>query len=96
VGVFEESAGATGPAWRSTFWLAAWMGTVLADRYAEGWRISFEGQRGTRRVEGPSAGAAFAVSVAASIRGDRLRSDSVLTGTLLPDGGVGPVDGILQ
>jgi hypothetical protein len=96
VAVFEESAGSTGPAWRSTLWLAAWMGTVLADRYSEGWRISFEGERGTRRVEGPSAGAVFAVSIAAAIRGDHLRPDSVMTGTLLPDGGVGPVDGILQ
>jgi hypothetical protein len=96
VGVFEESAGATGPAWRSTFWLAAWMGTVLAESFQDGWRVSFEGQRGTRRVEGPSAGAAFAVAIAASMRGDPVRPDSVLTGTLLPDGGVGPVDGILQ
>ncbi len=46
-------------------------------------------------IEGPSAGVAMAVAILASLRGDHLRNDVIVTGMVNPDGTVGPVGGLL-
>ncbi|MEM4326891.1 MAG: S16 family serine protease [Candidatus Diapherotrites archaeon] len=47
-------------------------------------------------IGGPSAGAAFTIATIAAIQGKEVRKDVVLTGTILPDGSIGQVGGILE
>ena len=56
------------------------------------------GPRGERIdvVDGPSAGAAITVAVAAAIRGDHINSSVYATGTINPDGSIGYVGGVLE
>jgi uncharacterized protein len=45
-------------------------------------------------VDGPSAGAAMTTLLTSELQGKELRSDVVMTGTINPDGTVGPVGGV--
>jgi predicted ATP-dependent serine protease len=45
-------------------------------------------------ADGPSSGAAMAVGFLAVLRGDRIQRGIALTGTIEPDGRIGPVGGI--
>lgn len=47
-------------------------------------------------VSGKSAGAAVAVATMALLRGERLRPDTIITGTVNSRGVIGPVGGVLQ
>lgn len=49
---------------------------------------------GSQQIGGPSAGAALAVGTVAALNGWKVRDDALLTGTVRPDAGVGPVGGI--
>lgn len=46
-------------------------------------------------IEGPSAGAALTVATIAAIQNKTLKPDVIITGTMNPDGSIGPVGGIL-
>lgn len=48
----------------------------------------------TGYIDGPSAGAVQTVAVLSLLLGDQLRTDVAMTGTINPDGTVGPVGGI--
>jgi hypothetical protein len=48
----------------------------------------------TGYIDGPSAGAVQTVAVLSLLLGDELRTDVAMTGTINPDGTVGPVGGI--
>jgi predicted S18 family serine protease len=50
----------------------------------------------TQVVGGPSAGSAIAVAIIAAVQGKQLRSGVAFTGTVEPDGTIGPVGAILQ
>lgn len=45
-------------------------------------------------IEGPSAGAALTISTIAALEGKQLNSSIMITGTINPDGTIGPVGGI--
>jgi uncharacterized protein len=47
-------------------------------------------------VDGPSAGAAFTVLTYGALEGLEPRDDSIITGTIDPNGGVGPVGGVYE
>lgn len=47
-------------------------------------------------VEGPSAGAALTVATVAALYNDTLDPDVMITGTISPDGTIGPVGGVLE
>ncbi len=49
-----------------------------------------------RVVGGPSAGAATAILTIAALEGKRLKPGVAITGTINPDGSIGPVGGILE
>ncbi len=49
-----------------------------------------------RLVGGPSAGAAITVAAIAAIQHKVVRSDAAITGTILPDGTIGQVSGIIE
>jgi len=48
------------------------------------------------RIDGPSAGALMTTGVLATLRGDKVKEDAAMTGTINPDGTVGPVGGIVH
>lgn len=47
-------------------------------------------------VDGPSAGLAITAAIIAAIRGDNISSSVYATGTINPDGSVGPVGGVAE
>jgi uncharacterized protein len=49
---------------------------------------------GSQQIGGPSAGGALAVGATAALNGWNVRPDVLMTGTINPDGSIGPVGGI--
>ncbi|TWU29417.1 S16 family serine protease [Bythopirellula polymerisocia] len=91
VGVFESILGGTGQLWRATSWQAALTASQLLDfdPHAMQVAVSVEG-----KIDGPSAGALFTVGILPAVRGDQLNEEVTMTGTINPDGTIGPVGGI--
>lgn len=58
--------------------------------------ITITANQSTEIVDGPSAGAAIAIASIAAIKGDILRRDAIVTGTIDPEGRIGSVGGILE
>lgn len=87
----ENEVGGTGDQWRAAGWNASTTATLLLGEALTGRKIEFEvnGQ-----IDGPSAGALMTVGVLSLIRGDKIRKNVTMTGTINPDGTVGPVGGI--
>lgn len=96
VGVFESKPGGTGEMWRAAMWVAALTGTLSVQKNPLDYRYSVETQTLLGRVDGPSAGGLFAVAIMAALTGEKVRADSTMTGSVNPDGSVGPVGGIAQ
>lgn len=96
VGLFETRVGGTGTSWRATVWLSAILGSLLVGELPVGHRFWIETQALAEKVDGPSAGALFTVAVMAALRGDSILPGRVMTGTICPDGSIGPVEGIPQ
>jgi len=55
-----------------------------------------EGSESIERVDGPSAGAAMAIITIAAIQGKEIREGITITGSLLPNGEIGPVGGLKE
>jgi hypothetical protein len=91
VGFFESEVGGTGDQWRSAGWMAAVTAAMLTDFDPRAMRVSYEYEG---RIDGPSAGALMTCGVLAAVRGDKMRPDAAMTGTINPDGSIGPVGGI--
>ncbi len=47
-------------------------------------------------VDGPSAGGAMTIAAISAIEGKELRNDTTMTGTIQPDGSIGPVSSIFE
>jgi uncharacterized protein len=93
VAVLDEFAAGAGKPWRATTWLAAFgsaqrNGQSLAD-------YEFV-VRPSGPIDGPSAGMLLTATMLAVLRGKDPRSDTTMTGTINPDGSIGPVAGIVQ
>jgi hypothetical protein len=91
VGFTEDSVAGTGDQWRAAGWSAAVVATLLTGSDLGGVEITFDL---TGRIDGPSAGALMTAGVIALLRGDEVQDDITMTGTINPDGTVGPVGGI--
>ncbi len=93
VSVSENIPGGGGNLLRSSAWMAAMVASLeLNIPLADG---TFEIEaRG--RIDGPSAGSAFATGLICLLQGSKFPPDLALTGSLAPDGSIGPVDGIPQ
>ena len=96
VGIFETKAAGTGPSWRATIWQSVLLGSLFVGIFPTEHRYWVETESLSEKVDGPSAGALFTVAVIAALRGDAVRPDATLTGTINPDGSIGPVDGVVQ
>ncbi len=93
VGVIEEYAGGAGSQWRSTAWIAAFTASNQASMPFLATEFSV---RTGGHVDGPSAGMLTTAAFLALLRGDAIRDDVTMTGTINPDGTSGPVGGIPQ
>lgn len=91
VGIMEAHSGATAADWKAAAWIAAFTASQVTDHLIT--EHTFLVQSGTH-IGGPSAGMLMTATMVALIRGDEVRSDATMTGTINPDGSIGPVGGI--
>ena len=91
VGFFEEEVGGSGPMWRAAGWMAVIMSSFLLgiDPVEYTYTYDVGGY-----IDGPSAGGLMTVATISSLLGHKVKSDVTMTGTINPDGTIGPVGGI--
>ncbi|HEY4687212.1 MAG TPA: S16 family serine protease [Candidatus Subteraquimicrobiales bacterium] len=93
VGFFEEEVGGSGLMWRSAGWMSAIISTFLLGLDLADYSFTFDVGG---YIDGPSAGALMTIAVFSSLLGDEIKKDVAMTGTINPDGTIGPVGGIPQ
>jgi len=93
VGVLENAPGSIGEMWRAAVWLAAVMSAMETGQGLGDTRLTVEA---SGFIDGPSAGSLMTAAMIAARTGDEIRSDVTMTGTVNPDGSIGPVGGLPQ
>ena len=91
IAVFEEYAGGAGDMWRASTWIAAVHASRTLQRNLGEHEISVSVGG---LIDGPSAGALMTSGIMAAMQNVPVRTDVTMTGTINPDGTVGPVGGI--
>ena len=91
VGIAQDLSGGLGGQWQAAVWIAAFQAAQAVGRDLAEYAIMVRGQG---YIDGPSAGALFTAGIMAAMTGQPVRSDVTMTGTVNPDGTVGPVGGI--
>lgn len=91
VAVSENVPGGAGSTLRSSVWLAAVVAGLLRYDDLRGVTLSV---RLSGQIDGPSAGGMICLAILAALVGTELPNDFAFTGTILPDGSIGRVDGI--
>jgi len=91
VGFFESEVGGSGPQWRAAGWMAVITASLLIGNDPSNYEFSFDV---AGRIDGPSAGALMTIAVLAGYLGDTVDDTVTMTGTINPDGTIGPVGGI--
>lgn len=91
VGFYESEVSGTGAQWRSSGWMAVITSALLLGIDPSTHEFTFDV---AGRIDGPSAGALMTIAVLAGYLGDEVRDDAAMTGTINPDGTIGPVGGI--
>ncbi len=91
IGIFENQLAGASAMWRAAAWQASLTAAQLLDFDPRAMQATFTVQG---RIDGPSAGALLTIGVLSGVRGDQLRDDVTMTGTINPDGMIGPVGGI--
>src|SRR5439155_13696152 len=89
----ESEVGGQGAQLRAAGWTAAVMSCLLLGLDPN--KLSFTYDI-SGHADGPSAGALVTIGTLAAILGDTIPKDFAMTGTINPDGSVGPVGGIPQ
>ncbi len=88
----EDEVDGLGDQSRAASWSAVTVATLLTGAPLQGsYRFEISGP-----IDGPSAGALKTIAVLSLMQGDTLKSDLTMTGTINPDGTIGPVGGIPQ
>ncbi len=91
VGFTEDEVAGTGDQWRAAGWGAVTVATLLTGADLRNREVDFDV---TGKIDGPSAGGLMTVATLSLMRGDRIQPDITMTGTINPDGTIGPVGGI--
>lgn len=91
VGFFESEFFGTGGQWRAAGWMAAVVASLECGQPLSRWRVSYDV---VGRIDGPSAGGLMTSTVLSGIYGVDLLPKTTMTGTINPDGSIGPVGGI--
>ena len=91
VGLIEHSLGGAGDTWKSSAWIAA----VAASNTKNVLLTDYEFLLKVRGyIDGPSAGMLMAATMLALMNGDTIRENVTITGTVNPDGTIGPISGL--
>lgn len=86
----EDEVTGFGPMLRAAMWNSAALAILLTgENPGKEFRFQVSGL-----ADGPSSGAVSTVAVLAAMRGDKMLEKTAMTGTIQPDGSVGPVGGI--
>src|SRR6267143_1102586 len=91
MGFFETDVGQLGPTWRAAAWMATSVGAFETGKDINSLRISWETNG---FIDGPSAGGLMTASFVSGVLAHDMKSDIAFTGTINPDGSIGPVGGI--
>jgi hypothetical protein len=91
VGVLEQFSSGTGDQWRASAWIAAFCASRFTDSLISDHEFLL---RTTGHIDGPSAGMMITAVMIAMIKGDSTVAHAAMTGTINPDGSIGPVGGI--
>jgi hypothetical protein len=91
VGIFEEMAGGTGPQWRAGVWVSAIVAASVLDKDLTD--FTFSASSGGY-IDGASASGLMAGGFLAAMTGAPVDPAATMTGTINPDGTIGPVAGI--
>ncbi len=91
VGFSEDEVAGTGDQWRAAGWGAVTVATMLTGAPLANRDVEFDVNG---KIDGPSAGGLMTVATLSILRGDKLQPDITMTGTINPDGTIGPVGGI--
>lgn len=93
VGIFEAFAGGAGNQWRSAIFMAAFLSSQTLGRLLSDFQFSVHCGG---HIDGPSAGALMSAGMLAALTGAKINEHATMTGTINPDGTIGPVNGIPQ
>lgn len=93
VGMYEQYAGGMGPQWRAAVWIGSFVAASMLGKDLTDFRFTAEAGG---LIDGASAGALLTAGFLASMLGDEIDPTATMTGTVNPDGTVGPVGGIPQ
>jgi uncharacterized protein len=93
VGFYESEVGGSGPMWRAAGWMAVISSGLLLGMDPAEYRYTYDVGG---RIDGPSAGTLMTVATLATVLGHTVKPEATMTGTINPDGTVGPVGGIPQ
>jgi uncharacterized protein len=93
VGMYEQYAGGMGPQWRAAVWIGSFVASGMLGKDLTDFRFTAESGG---LIDGASAGALMTAGFLASMLGDEIDPTATMTGTVNPDGTVGPVGGIPQ
>lgn len=91
VGFFETEVAGSGEQWRAAGWMAVITASLLLGEDPSQYEFSFDV---AGRIDGPSAGALMTAAVLAGYLGHEIDPSITMTGTINPDGTIGPVGGI--
>ena len=92
IAFFESELDTIRTGMKSSAWLAVTFSSLLLGDSLGEYNLSFDAKGSN--LDGPSAGGLFTVAVLSLLRGDKIRSDMTMTGTINPDGSIGIVGGI--
>lgn len=90
----ESEVGGIGSMWKAAGWTAVALSSILLG--VDPRQYEFTIDPGVGLIDGPSAGGLTTIGVLAAILGHDVRTDAAMTGTINPDGSIGPVGGIPQ
>lgn len=91
LGFFETDVNQMGPMWRAAGWMASAVGALETGKDPNTLQVSW---KTTGFVDGPSAGGLMTAAFISALQNDDVKSDVAFTGTINPDGSIGPVGGI--
>lgn len=87
----QTGVGNTGDEWKASQWAGSVFGILATGADPGKVAVDFAV---SDVIDGPSAGAFMTVGVAAAVNGDTIDKSVSMTGTINPDGSIGPVSGI--
>lgn len=91
VGVYEAVSGGTGTQWRAGVWISAFVAATTLGKDLTDFTFS---AASSGYIDGASASGLMAGGFLATMLGDRVDPAATMTGTINPDGTIGPVGGI--